>query len=330
MKTVVSNPAADGHGLDLVVIGDVLEEIIRFPDREVGPVLGGPAAYAAVASSQMGLRTAILTHASASSHELVVPALAQSGVVLDGIRHTSVMRRTVLAYAPDGTKHVSYLSVPPSLRMSDLPDSFRSARAFLICPMDFEVTPAFIDLIKSLGSTVMLDLGGYGGTVATRHPVSDINARRRMERAVNGATIVKASDEDCRYLFGSTESPLDNLIRLQALGAEVAVLSMGASGVLVAAGGLSAPVKVDAFRVRTEDVTGAGDVFCGAFVSEFLRTGDPVASATYACAGAALLVRRTGGVTVKRIPCDVEVRTLIRASHRSTETSSLVSHLPSS
>jgi 2-dehydro-3-deoxygluconokinase len=53
---------------------------------------------------------------------------------------------------------------------------------------------------------------------------------------------------------------------------------------------------VPSITVDAVDATGAGDCFDGAFLAEWVRTGDPFASAAYATVAAALSTTGYGAV----------------------------------
>ena len=53
---------------------------------------------------------------------------------------------------------------------------------------------------------------------------------------------------------------------------------------------------VPAHIVEAVDATGAGDTFGGAFLAEWLRSGDPFGAASYANAAAALSTQGYGAV----------------------------------
>ena len=54
--------------------------------------------------------------------------------------------------------------------------------------------------------------------------------------------------------------------------------------------------QVPSIAVGAVDATGAGDCFDGAFLAEWLVTGDPFAAGRYACAAAALSTTGYGAV----------------------------------
>nr|WP_246329598.1 PfkB family carbohydrate kinase [Chthonobacter rhizosphaerae] len=86
---------------------------------------------------------------------------------------------------------------------------------------------------------------------------------------------------------------------LKALPVPVAVVTRGAAGCLLrtAAG---AVLELPAPPVEPVDTTGAGDTFVGAFVAEWLATGDPVRAARLGLAAASEMVTRAG--TVSALP----------------------------
>ena len=91
----------------------------------------------------------------------------------------------------------------------------------------------------------------------------------------------------------------------------MAIVTLGADGAIIVEHHGQLVHAVQAFSVDSVDVTGAGDVLCGAFVTEFLRTGSAISSGSYACAAAALATRSSGGPSVNRMPSDHMVRALM-------------------
>ncbi len=79
----------------------------------------------------------------------------------------------------------------------------------------------------------------------------------------------------------------------------VVALKLGGAGAMVAMPG-QAPVRVAAHPARARDTTGAGDAFCGAFMSRWLAGGpdpqitDLIAAAEFAAGIAASVVTRFG------------------------------------
>ncbi|HXH88199.1 MAG TPA: carbohydrate kinase family protein [Gaiellaceae bacterium] len=85
-------------------------------------------------------------------------------------------------------------------------------------------------------------------------------------------------------LGGTPETVADELVRA---GAEIACVTLGAVGAVVAAAHTAA-TRVQGVRVETVDTTGAGDAFAGAFLHRVLAGAEPLEAAAFANEAAAL------------------------------------------
>lgn len=298
----------------IVTIGHVLEETIRFPDREIGPVVGGPVAYSSVAAARLGSPCGIVTVVAADGSDRLLRPLRKAGIDLTGVARRGQTRTSVLTYDECGNKRIDYVAIADTIRSEDVPLVYRDAAAFLLCPLDFEVSTDLVTAVKSAPGIVMLDLGGLGGVVSTRHPVGDVATAREVGRLVAGADVVKASLEDCAAIVGRSD-PFQAARALARLGSTNVIVTCGESGLVVHDGRTSE--WISAFRVDALDVTGAGDVFCGAFLVELLRAMDLHAAATFGAAAAAWHVAGTGGVAMDRAPTDAQVRRFMERAVRS-------------
>lgn len=103
--------------------------------------------------------------------------------------------------------------------------------------------------------------------------------------AIGGASILFPNLDEGRLLTGLAE-PAEVAAALAA-DFEVAVLTMGAAGVLVDG------ETVAAVPTEVVDPTGAGDAFCAGFLEEWVRSGDPLAAAR---AGVVVAARAVGSI----------------------------------
>lgn len=94
--------------------------------------------------------------------------------------------------------------------------------------------------------------------------------RARIERIAARADVVKASDDDLRFL-APEESPDATIDRLLALGAGVVLRTNGSDDVEIrmASGRATVPVP----RVAVVDTVGAGDAFSGGFLASWTTAG---------------------------------------------------------
>jgi 2-dehydro-3-deoxygluconokinase len=118
-------------------------------------------------------------------------------------------------------------------------------------------------------------------------------ARAVIHAAATLADILLPSLDDAMHLtgFADPERIVDFYL---GLGPQVVALTLGAGGVLVATA--DRRESIPPWSARIVDATGAGDVFDGAFLAEYLRLGDPFAAARYANVAAALSTEGHGAV----------------------------------
>jgi len=118
-------------------------------------------------------------------------------------------------------------------------------------------------------------------------------ARDVINRTVPLCEVLLPSLEDATSLTGLID-PKEITDYYLELGAKLVVLKQGSLGVRVSDG--KDNLHIHGHTVKAIDATGAGDIFDGAFLSEWLRRGDPFAAAEYANAAAAISTTNYGAV----------------------------------
>lgn len=101
---------------------------------------------------------------------------------------------------------------------------------------------------------------------------------------------------------------------VRAIGSAVAVVTAGSRGCQVSLAG-GPPMTIDAPRVTAVDTTGAGDVFVGTFVAQWLRASDAIHAARLGVLAASDKVTRAG--TLSAFPTGTVIdrlRLLVEAS----------------
>ena len=48
--------------MDVVTIGSIIKETIVYPDKQIGPVIGSPAAYSSLVMAAQGCKVGIVTY----------------------------------------------------------------------------------------------------------------------------------------------------------------------------------------------------------------------------------------------------------------------------
>lgn len=126
---------------------------------------------------------------------------------------------------------------------------------------------AVLELLEALpaGVTASVDANIRPALIGQHH-----DAVARFERIAAVCEIVKLSDEDAEWLYPRMQ--LDEVLtRLLSLGAQLAVVTRGSRGLIIASA--IARVTVPAARIVVADTIGAGDSAMGAILDEAFRQG---------------------------------------------------------
>jgi sugar/nucleoside kinase (ribokinase family) len=117
-------------------------------------------------------------------------------------------------------------------------------------------------------------------------------------RWTDGAAVCFPNRDEAAVLTGEAE-PVAMAARLTR-HYSVVLVKLGGAGCVLAVPG-ETPVQIAAHPARATDTTGAGDAFCGAFMSRWLATpvadpttAGPTAAAEFAVQVAATVVTRFG------------------------------------
>ncbi len=133
---------------------------------------------------------------------------------------------------------------------------------------------------------------------------SEAEAKEQMEWALHQADIVKISDEEIDFLWGLTPEAGARKL-LNEYGVKLVYATLGPKGCHVANRSGSAEVASPG-GIHVVDTTGAGDIFGGSAMSQFLRlnkapeelTVEELTAVTrFACCAASLSTQTHGGIT---------------------------------
>lgn len=176
---------------------------------------------------------------------------------------------------------------PLSPSPTDIPASYREARAVHLCPLDFVSHHQLLSAFKAAGATTV-----------TLDPSSGYMIPSFLQdlRVVLGAvTAFLPSEAKLRALFWDQTYDLwEMMSAIGSYGCEVVVVKRGASGQAVLDVNGRHRWEIPAYPARPADPTGAGDAYSGAFLAGFKRTYDPLQAALHANVAASLKVEGTG------------------------------------
>lgn len=283
---------------DLIVIGHLLKETIKFPNKVVGPLLGGVAAYFAVIASALGARTGIVSKIGTDmSKDLLAPlfevAVDTRGLSIEGAES----RISELEYNVDGRKFMSYLRKGRKITFENIPKDYLEANIVYIAPQEWEVSIDVIESIYQFNKNIAIELAGYGGAHCSNHSLK--TEKTFIKKLLSYCKIAKLSIEDAYYLFGE-----DDAIRIAKMlvkwVSDICIVTRAERGAIVATA--DAIYEIPPLTQKAVDCTGAGDAFAAAFLVSYLKSPDVREAGLFASATASLLIEKRGGLIIERIP----------------------------
>jgi fructokinase len=257
----------------LTVIGESLVDIISNPHRPsaVQAHPGGSPLNVAVGAARLGLQTTLVTHFAGDPYGLLIEEhLVSNGVsvINGGTTPTSTAKATL---GPDGAAEYTFAITweihggsLPALAAVEASTHVHAGSIATVLPPGDQATLVLVEAARK-HATISYDPN-------CRPAISPDAAatRRQAERFVAASDIVKASDEDLRWLYPD-RSPDETLHAWLELGAAIVALTRGASGpvVLSAAG----RVEMAAEPITVADTVGAGDSFMAGLISGLAQLG---------------------------------------------------------
>ena len=267
---------------DVVALGELLIDFAPHSVNEGGyPVLsanpGGAPGNFLAALNMYGCKTAMIGKVGDDMFgRLLVRTLQDAGIETKGV----VMDKnqfTTLAFVSldkSGNRDFSFARKPGAdtcLTPDEINESLiTDARVFHFGTLSLTNEPAAsatrkaIELAKKHGLIISLDPN-------LRKPLwqNEADAKAAMEWSLRQADIVKISDEEIEFLWGlSPEAGGKKL--LNEYGVSLAYITLGPKGCYAVTASHSVTVNSPA-GIRVMDTTGAGDIFGGSAMSQFLQ-----------------------------------------------------------
>lgn len=278
---------------DLFATGGVTVDNVRTAGgAEMRGLLGGGAAYAAAGARAWCGRAGVVSVAPSNLPGSFLPRLAAAGIDPGGVAAApeAVTCEEWMEYGADGDRR-DHLCAGPGRGFAEfraanpvlpvhVPTAWASAHAMHLAPNRPDAQLALARWARAAGLVVTLDPGFHAAAL-------DLPALLPLLDAF------LPSERELRALFPSL-SPEAGLRRLVALGAPVAAVKLGAVGALVLDGRTGTLTGVPALRVAACDPTGAGDAWCGGFLSGLCEAADPVAAARRGAVSASFAVEAFG------------------------------------
>lgn len=283
--------------------------------------IGGNALYSAVGARIWADRVGLLARVGKNYPHAWLEQLGQCGLSTEGV--------TVLAEPQDTRTFYAYLSLeersdvnpamhfdrinqamPPELndyvssttgqeerarfgplavRPSEVPRAYLFAQGFHIAPCEFVVHNTLPPTLRRSGVPLIT----CDPSVRYMQP----SFADEVKQIVNGLDAFLPSEMETRAFFRDTVSDLWQAAEaFGEMGTRLVVIKQGARGQFVYETATRRKWHVPAYPAKVRDVTGAGDAYCGGFLTGLAETGDPVEAALRGAVSASLVIEGSGAL----------------------------------
>ena len=302
---------------DVVALGELLIDFAPQSVNEAGyPVLsanpGGAPGNFLAALTKYGSKTAMIGKVGDDIFgHLLLNTLREAGIETEGVLVDNKVFTTLAFVSLDasGNRDFSFARKPGAdtcLTPEEIDvNLIAGAKVVHFGTLSLTNEPAAsathraIDLTKKHGLLISLDPN-------LRKPLwkREEDAKGAIEWSLKQADIVKISDEEIAWLWGiSPEEGAQKL--LKEYGVSLVYVTLGPKGCYAATNNVNITVSSPS-GIHVVDTTGAGDIFGGSAMSQFLQYGKAPGQLTeteltqivrFACTAASLSTQKHGGIT---------------------------------
>ena len=302
---------------DVVALGELLIDFAPQSVNEAGyPTLsanpGGAPGNFLAALNKYDCKTAMIGKVGDDMFgRLLIKTLQNAGIETKGVLMDKNQFTTLAFVSLDesGNRDFSFARKPGAdtcLTPDEIDESLiADARVFHFGTLSLTNEPAAsatrkaVELAKAHGLTISLDPN-------LRKPLwkSEADAKAAIEWSLHKADIVKISDEEIEFLWGLTPEEGGKKL-LNEYGVSLAYITLGPKGCYAVTASHHITVNSPS-GIQVIDTTGAGDIFGGSAMSQFLSYKKSPSDLTeeeltqivrFACTAASLSTQKHGGIT---------------------------------
>jgi len=250
---------------DLICLGNITLDDIILPDGQTqNNCFGGDALYATLSGRIWSKHVSFVAPIGNDTPELFFSQLNNSGIDLLGMPSRNLpMIRNIVKYHAAGERQWTLLSDPDlffplSPVPSDIPISYLSSKAFLILAMDMKAQEILVPFLKNSGALIALD------------PQEDyiLGNEQRLLNVLKDVDIFMPNQDEVYNLLKHRDWH-KAAKELANYGPKIIVIKCGADGSLIFDANLNTTMTIPAFDTQAKDTTGAGDSYCGGFMTVF-------------------------------------------------------------
>ncbi|MCX8150111.1 MAG: PfkB family carbohydrate kinase [Candidatus Bathyarchaeota archaeon] len=281
------------QNIDVAIAGHFAIDNIKLPCNNASLAsLGGSVAYSSLIVKFLGGAAAVISKIGEDFPEEYLELLEQKGVDLTGVIKVADAKTTrfELEYSSNLSSRTLRLKAKaPPITLSDLPEGLQ-AKTIQIAPIAGEISREVVEHLRLCGEVLALDPQGM-----LRRFDSEGNVVLHSSVDRNLLTLIDVYKSSAEEIVASTGlSDIKAAINaVHDVGVKIVFVTMGEKGALLSTENTVFQIPVYRCR-RYVDPTGAGDVFMGAFLTEFSRKKELLWCASVGSAAASLVVENVG------------------------------------
>ena len=255
---------------DLVNFGNItIDDVVMWDGSTKMGCFGGDTIYASFAASWWSDKIAFVAPIGNDFPKKNLQVLEKAGWSLEGLPKRSVPTiRNWVIYEQDGRRSWVMRSDPEdfyelSPTPVDIPTTFLQSKSFLILAMALGAQENLVEFLHKQKKILALDLKD-----------DDVkNNEDRILKMVSCVDIFMPSKIEMSQLTGHHD-PHRAAKEFSEMGCSIIVIKLDSEGSLIYDRNTDTFYEIPAFRVNVIDSTGAGDAYCGGFVSKYATTRD--------------------------------------------------------
>ncbi|MFQ6068338.1 MAG: carbohydrate kinase family protein [Candidatus Bathyarchaeia archaeon] len=275
---------------DLVTIGHFVLDLIISPKISCPKVtLGGPATFVSLAAKKLGAKVGVVSKVG-GDFQKHLPWLRRNGVNLSYVQvvENAFTTRFVLTY-DDGNRKLQLKKKAPQIAIKDVPASLH-ARAIHVAPVANEFSTEMIQKLRSKTSLLSIDPQGF---LREFDRIGSMKLKRLGDMSfLKQCDVFKSSLQEIRIITGHSK-PEASIKTIREYGVKIVLVTLGKKGILANLGEEFYHIPACKPRIL-KDSTGAGDVFIGAFLAEYLKGKEPLWCCCVGSAAASFVIEDVG------------------------------------
>ena len=283
----------ENQTFDVAVAGHFAIDTIRLPSRpKPFVVLGGSVTYVSFVTKLLDGTVSIISKVGGDFPESYMWLLREEGIDLSGVvkLKREGITRFDLKYSKDlANRTLKLESKAAPIKLSNLPKSLQ-AKAVHIAPIAGEISYEVVEELKGCADVLSLDPQGFLRRFGKTGKVKlSSSVDKRLFSLVN---VYKSSFDEIRAITGYSDLNLA-INAIHDFGVKTVIVTLGAKGAVLSVEKTAYSIPACSSRVVV-DPTGAGDVFIGGFLTEYVRQKDSFWCACVGSAAASLVVEGIG------------------------------------